>query len=151
MTRHGIVQGVGGYLRFDRASFWVLGLGIPIWILLNAGAVCFGTYFPPIWNDDTAVRALRIGKSRVPAPLIATPLWIVAALVKACKERGALLAFAPILLSGGILCVLVAGTFALHHLRQPTKLVDGERSPRHAHSNASIAADSSGSSLAPPR
>jgi hypothetical protein len=149
MTR--IVRAVGGYLRFDRASFWVLGLGIPIWILLNAGAVCFGTYFPPIWNDDTAVRALRIGKSGVPVPFIATPLWIVAALVKSCKERGPLMAFAPILLSGGILCVLIAGTFVLHHLRLPAKPAGAERSRGAVHSDETIAANSSSTSLVPPR
>ena len=61
------------------------------------------------------------------------------------------MAFAPILLSGGILCVLVAGTFVLHHFRQPPKLMDDERSPGHAYSNEGVAPDSSGTGLAPPR
>ncbi len=117
MTRHRIVQAGGGYLRFERAPLWVLALGLPIWIMLNAGAICFGCYFPPLWNDDTRVRPLRFPKIGVPIALVATPLWIGAACLKTWKENGAWMALGPLILTGGMLVVLVSGTFALHRVR----------------------------------
>jgi len=147
MTRHRIVQAIRRYRRFDRAPLWMLGLGIPIWIVLNAGAVCFGCYFPAIWNDDTRVRPLRFPNTGVPIALVATPLWIGAACLKTWKESGALVAFGPLILTGSMLVVLVSGTFALHRMRYG----QGELSWRQSRSSDRVRAESSSTILSPPK
>lgn len=39
-------------------GFWMLGVGLLIWIVLNSGALLFGVYFPPIWRNDRRIRRL---------------------------------------------------------------------------------------------
>lgn len=134
----------------NKVRLWVFCLGIPIWIIFNVGAICFGTYFPPIWNEDTRVRAWRVGKSRVPLPLILTPLWILAALIKNWVEYGAFITFGALLSTGGTLLVVVSGIFALHRIRRPAALVGGKLSRAQAHPNDSMV-DSSSTGLCPPK
>jgi hypothetical protein len=95
-----------------------LALGIPIWVLLNIAGFTFASYFPPIWNENSRVRPLRIGKANFPIALIVTPVWIATALAKTWKKSGALMALGPIVLTVSALSLLVAGTLTLHHVRE---------------------------------
>jgi hypothetical protein len=107
------------FLRSDAdGGFWMLGVGLPVWMVLNSGALLFGVYFPPIWRNDPRIRLLRFRPGSIPIIAVATPLWICASMAKTWKEDGAFMALGPFVLTVGLAMVLFVGTFCGHRLRR---------------------------------
>lgn len=99
-------------------GFWMLGVGLLIWIVLNSGALLFGVYFPPIWRNDRRIRRLRFKPDGIPIIAVATPFWIGVSMARTWIEDGAFMALGPFVLTSGLGIVLFAGTLCLHRIRR---------------------------------
>jgi hypothetical protein len=120
MTRSTNLSGMASnFFRADAdGGLWMLGLGLPIWMVLNSGALLFGVYFPPIWRNDPRIRLLRFRPGSIPIIAVVTPLWICASMAKTWKEDGAFMALGPFVLTIGLAMALFVATLCGHRLRR---------------------------------
>lgn len=101
-------------------GFWMLGVGLLIWMVLNSGALLFGVYFPPLWPDGMRLRRLRFHPDGIPIIAVATPFWIAVSMTRTWIEDGAFMALGPFVLTSGLAILLFVGTLCLHRFGRPT-------------------------------